>query len=661
VQLSIIIVNYNVRDLLLDAVASLYGALEGGRIDGEIIVVDNASTDGAVDALGVKFPGVITIPLERNLGFGRANNIGIERAHGEYVLLINPDTIVQEETLRTMLDFMNAHPDAAFGGCKILNPDGSFEPASKRGFPSPWSSFCRVFGLSRLFPKSRLFGGYNLTHLDPDSTASVDALSGCFMFCRADVLKQLGGFDIDYFMYGEDLDLCYRAKQLGRKIYYHPATSIVHYKGESTRRSSIDALSTFYEAMEIFARKHFRSNLLLLWLIHIGIRVRRTIARAQERFPLWGFVPVDLASTICGFMIGSTMKFGAPFNYPPWAFPWVILLPPLSFTVMIAATGGYDSDERSPGKALFGYLLGFFLLSTLPYFFKGYAFSRGVVIATTVVATTVGVAARFLWLLYRRTFGAESMRRVAFLSRQQIAPELRKGVRRLFFGKPVTIAGRIAPTFSELDTSEEGVLGTVENIAKIIRSHHLTDIFVIDATLSYGEVLRAMSLGGSQSVRFHITRGSFELIDEPLDQATRTSPLRREGMGRSSIGKRLRDRAIAFFILLFLTPVVYLSSRAPGTRIRQFWEVVVGKRPLVGGSSDDSATKHSALFTIEALGHDEALSQHETSQIESYYATNESLLLDCEIMIAAFRLRNLPRRSEPGPGTVRGTLRQGVR
>jgi GT2 family glycosyltransferase len=655
VQLSVVIVNYNVCDLLLNAVVSLNHALAG--IDGEIIVVDNASTDGAVETLNRLFPRVITVQLDKNLGFGAANNIGIERATGDYVLLINPDTIVQEETLRTMLEFMEGHPGAVFAGCKILNPDGSFEPASKRGFPSPWSSFCRVFGLSRLFPGSRLFGGYNLTHLDPDRPASVEALSGCFMFCRADALRQLGGFDTDFFMYGEDLDLCYRAKQRGGEIWYYPATSIVHLKGESTRRSSIDALATFYDAMEIFARKHFRTSTPLLALIRAGIWIRRAIARLQERLPQWGCIPVDITATFIGFMIGSALKFGAPFNYPPYAFPAVIILPPLIFVITLALAGGYNADESLPVRALFGYLAGFFVLSTLPYFFPAYAFSRGVVIITTLVATLVGVSVRFFWLLYKRTYGSESIRRVAFLSRQETGPEIRRSVRRLFLGKPVTISGTIAPTFTDLERIEGLALGSMESIGKIIAAHRLTDIAVVDSTLSYSEVLRAMSLAGGRRVRFHIVRSPLQIDEEPVEGRIRAVSAHGRRVPSAGFAKHFRDRAISFLMMVLFLPVVYLSGRTPVARFGELWKVLAGKRPLVGGG-DDPNRQTGALFTIAALYRDEALSPQETAQVENYYATNASLLLDCEILLAAFRLRNLPDNAASGPAG--NTVRQGI-
>ncbi|MEO5930963.1 MAG: glycosyltransferase family 2 protein [Candidatus Kapaibacterium sp.] len=638
-QISIVIVNYNVCDLLLNAVASVYVALEG--IEGEIIVVDNASTDGAIDMLNRIYPDVITVPLDRNLGFGAANNIGIEMARGEYILLLNPDTVVEEGTLRTMLDFMAEYRDAVFAGCKIILPNGSIDPVSKRGFPSPWSSFCRVFGLSRLFPKSKFFGGYNLTYMDAEQVARIDALAGCFMFCRAPQLKSLGGFDTDFFMYGEDLDLCYRAKKAGGEIYYCPSTSIMHFKGESTRRSSIDALAVFYEAMEIFARKHFRSNPPLLLLIRLGIWVRRAVARMEERFPGIGMAPVDIAAALVGFMIGSTIKFGGPFAYPSYALLTVIILPPLIFVLTLAIIGGYSMEDRTPGRALLGYLFGFFALSTLPYFFKDYAFSRGVVLLTTGFGAFFGVLGRFLWLLYRRTYGAESIRRIAFLSRQEISPGIRQGVRRMFFTRPVAVVGSIAPTFSEVAAIGEGALGTVENIGKIVREFRITDIVVLDANLSYSEVLRAMASTASLPVRYHIIHGALETSGELIGGAeAAVAPSERSG--GAHVARWLRDRVVAFGGLLFLIPFVYLSTRRPGFHIRRLWDVLRGKRALVGSGAMAGPEDSAPMFSMAAIYREGTLTQRELAQIDAFYLSNQSFLLDCEILIAIVRQRNLP-------------------
>ncbi|HEY4611363.1 MAG TPA: glycosyltransferase family 2 protein, partial [Bacteroidota bacterium] len=297
-QLSVIIVNYNVREFLDHSLTSIRKAMKGIR--GEILVVDNASDDGSVQMVQRRYPDVALIANKINLGFAKANNLALEKARGNYLLLINPDTVVQEDTFRAMIQFFEDHPDAGLAGCKILNPDGTFQLACRRSFPTPWVAFTKIVGLSSLFPKTKLFGRYNLTYLDPDTIYEVDALSGSFMMLRRDVYERVGGLDEDFFMYGEDLDWCYRVQQAGWKIFYVPTTRIIHYKGESTKRSSIDEIKTFYEAMYLFVQKHFRSSVLLFVLLQFGIFLSSTLARAAEflrpiRIAVVDFLLVDAA------------------------------------------------------------------------------------------------------------------------------------------------------------------------------------------------------------------------------------------------------------------------------------------------------------------------------------------------------------------------------
>src|SRR3990172_4972493 len=234
-DLSVIIVNYNVRDFLENALASAREAMKG--IDGEVIVVDNASDDGSVEMVGRKFPGVRMVANDRNIGFAAANNIALRLSRGRYMLLLNPDTIVKEDTFQIIIRFLDTHPDAGLAGCRILNPDGTLQLACRRSFPTPWVAFTKISGLSALYPESRIFGKYNLGYLDPDRTYEVDAISGSFMAVRREAYEKAGGLDEEYFMYGEDLDWCYRIKQAGWKVYYVSGTRIIHYKGESVRRS----------------------------------------------------------------------------------------------------------------------------------------------------------------------------------------------------------------------------------------------------------------------------------------------------------------------------------------------------------------------------------------------------------------------------------------
>ena len=275
-DLSVIIVNYNVRDFLENALTSVQQALRA--MDGEVIVVDNASDDGSVEMVRRKFPAVSVIAGERNVGFAAANNVALRRAKGRHFLLLNPDTVVQEDTFQVIVRFLDEHPDAGLAGCTILNPDGTLQPACRRSFPTPWVAFTKISGLSTLYPRSRVFGRYNLGYLDPGGTYEVDAISGSFMALRREVYEQVGGLDEEYFMYGEDLDWCFKIKQAGWKVYYVSETRIIHYKGESVRRSDLDEVRTFYRAMRIFVDKHHGRGAMNGLILRAGISVREWIA-----------------------------------------------------------------------------------------------------------------------------------------------------------------------------------------------------------------------------------------------------------------------------------------------------------------------------------------------------------------------------------------------
>ena len=264
IDVSIVIVNYRVKYFLEQTVRSAKEALAG--FSGEIIVVDNNSGDDSIEHLRKCFPDVIVIENRENAGFGRANNQGFAIARGKFTLILNPDTIIGSHTLRDCMDFYDKHADDCGGiGVCMLDGNGRFLPESKRAFPTPWVSFCKIFGLSSLFPKSPLFAKYHLRYLPYDRPHRVDILSGAFIFIRTDLLRSIGGFDEDFFMYGEDIDLSYRVLKGGYHNYYLPV-DILHYKGESTQKSSFRYVHVFYEAMLIFFRKHYSGMSFLLSL-----------------------------------------------------------------------------------------------------------------------------------------------------------------------------------------------------------------------------------------------------------------------------------------------------------------------------------------------------------------------------------------------------------
>lgn len=235
-KLSIVVVNYNVKYFLEQCLHSVFKASE--QLETEVFVVDNRSVDGSVQMVREKFPQVKLIENQQNVGFSKANNQAIRQAKGEYILLLNPDTVVEDDTFEKITAFMDAHPDAGGLGVKMVDGKGKFLPESKRGLPTPAVAFYKIFGLAALFPRSKTFGQYHLTYLSNDEVHSVDVLSGAFMLLRRTALDKVGLLDESYFMYGEDIDLSYRLTQGGFCNYYFPHTRIIHYKGESTKKAA---------------------------------------------------------------------------------------------------------------------------------------------------------------------------------------------------------------------------------------------------------------------------------------------------------------------------------------------------------------------------------------------------------------------------------------
>lgn len=281
-KLSIVIVNYNVKYFLEQCLLSVISS--GSGLDMEIIVVDNNSSDDSVEYISSRFPNVKIIANKDNPGFSKANNQGIRIAKGEYILILNPDTVLGENVLKEACSFMDATPEAGAIGVKMINGYGEFLPESKRGLPTPWVSFCKICGLTKLFPKSRVFGKYHLKYLDENELHEVEILAGAFMMVRKSAFDKAGLFDEAFFMYGEDIDLSYRIVQAGYKNYYLPV-KIIHYKGESTKKGDMRYIKAFYQAMYIFFKKHYPGyGTLYSFFIKLGIYVRASISAIGSMF-----------------------------------------------------------------------------------------------------------------------------------------------------------------------------------------------------------------------------------------------------------------------------------------------------------------------------------------------------------------------------------------
>lgn len=272
-DLSIVILSYNTVDLLRDCIKSVYETTK--NIDYEVWVVDNQSKDGSADMVEREFPNVKLIRNSINGGFSQGNNLAIKEClpHSRYVLILNPDTVVHDGTLEECVKFLDKREDVGCLGCKVVLASGKLDKACKRGFPSPWNSLSYFLHLDRLFPGSKKFGGYNATYIHEDEESEIECLVGAFMMLRKETIEKVGMLDDTFFMYGEDIDWCYRVMEGGYKNYYYPKVSITHYKGESSKKQSTRMIGEFHKSMLIFYDKHYKEkyNFLVTGLTYLGV------------------------------------------------------------------------------------------------------------------------------------------------------------------------------------------------------------------------------------------------------------------------------------------------------------------------------------------------------------------------------------------------------
>jgi O-antigen biosynthesis protein len=650
-QLSVIIVNYNVKNLLENCLHSLYSALDA--IPSEVIVVDNCSDDGSVEMLRARFPQARVIENQANVGFAKANNQALALARGTFLWLLNPDTLVQEDTARVMMRFLDDHPDAGMVGCKILLPTGEFQLSCRRSFPSPWVSFTKLAGLSALFPQSRLFGRYNLTYLSEDESHEVDAISGSCMLLRREVYKRIGGLDERFFMYGEDLDWCYQVQNAGWKIHYVHSTKIIHYCGESTRRSSIDAKSVFYEAMHLFARKNLVLSRFSLWIISLAIHLRLLIARSRES--ILAVVPVvcDALLVAASIALAKLVRYGTVFGFPTWAYPTAYLVPVAVFIASLLAAGAYTKDGSRYVRTGIGVLIGFFVCSSLTYFFKEYAFSRMIVLGSSGVVLLVIPLRRLLWSMYRRQrhFDILTGRPTLVVGSNTLARALIQQIR-AYNAKTYDIVGIIDISRRHIGETVEGceIIGSIDTLGKTIQERGITDVIFAPDVLTYGEIVSIISKARTQSTHFRIAPKSLEFIigKADIDQLTGMPLLDVEcnllkPLNKAS--KRLFDIALALPGLIALYPFVYFARSARTSQSHGFRNAILSLPSIIAGSM--SLVGHPAeieeampgefldkpgLTGLAQLRRAETLSRQEVLTLSMQYARNYSIFLDIEIL-----------------------------
>ena len=682
VDVSVVIVNYNVREFLEQALGSVDRASAGLTV--ETFVVDNNSVDGSVAAVRERFPHVRVIANEENVGFGRANNQAMREARGRYILVLNPDTLLQEDTLRTLVAFMDAHPNAGAAGCRILNPDGTFAPESRRAFPTPSVALYRMAGLSRLFPNSPTFGRYNMTYLPADEVCEVDALSGSCMMVRRDALAYAydtvaearehasgdgaapleegtgaGLFDEEFFMYGEDLDWCFRIQQAGWKIYYTPETQIIHYKGESTRKGELRYVRLFYGAMLQFAEKHFNGEYsrTLAGLIRAGILVRAGLSIGAKALLALAAPMLDFGlAVLVGLVValGWSAQQGSDFN----SLYYTALVPAYALAAVlgVAIAGGYRRGRRYPIRPVLSGIGGAFLaVTTFSFFVQRFAFSR----ATILLGFAAVAIALVVWrlLLNWRQVG----NRRGLLVGDSGEAERLHGLLARRIAPPLHLVGFVdTANASDSGTATVVRLGAARHLRDLVRLREIDDVVFAADSLTNTAILGMMRGLRDLPVQFKIlTQGQDRIIGKasvddfstPLREAEQfVAPL------RSHAARRCLEIPVALLGIALRAPLglaLGLAGKGKAPRLRRLAaaaakmpSVLAGRRALVGYDAT-ARTKPpkdwglkpglvSILDTLAAPPSDIV----ETHRAYWFYAHNQSAALDIEILVRALFRRD---------------------
>jgi len=521
-KISVIIISYNVREFLYQCLLSVYRATRD--IEAEIFVVDNASVDGSVQMVKNHFPEVILNANKQNIGFAAANNQAIEHSQGEYIVLLNPDTIVQEDTFTRLLSFMDQTPEAGACTCKILNPDGSFSVDSRHSIPSPLTALWKLLGLNRIFPKSKIFGRYNLTYLDPDETYSVDAISGSFMLIRKKVVEMLGGLDEDYFMYCEDIDYCYRITQDNWKIYYVPETNIIHYKGESTKKNNIDYVINFNRSLYIFYKKHFHSNYLSFfrWVILLGVFFRGVIVFFRNFITSNFAFLADLIILNIIFFVAFVIRFElkSQFTFDDFVNRYIVInaLSSIFFFGTAYFLELYGKYKLSIVQVFKTNIITFFILSAITFFFNQIAYSRLVVL----IAAGMSIISMIAWRLVLRMLGSKSgntfsksffQRRTIVVGTEKEAGDLVRKIKSQI-QSDIILIGIISESSDEIGREIEGVpvVANLDDMNEFIRLEKIDEVIFSTHNLPYKSIIGAISAVKNPRIEYKIVSENLEVI-----------------------------------------------------------------------------------------------------------------------------------------------------
>lgn len=644
-KLSIIIVNYNVQHFLEQCLQSVFKALQ--NVDGEVWVVDNNSVDGSVAMVKEKFPEVILVDSKENLGFSKGNNLAMKKSKGEYTLLLNPDTLVEEDTFEKVVTFMDENPKAGGLGVKMVDGKGNFLPESKRSLPTPSVAFYKIFGLSSLFPKSKRFGKYHCGHLDKNETNEIEILSGAFMLMRKSALDRVGLLDEEFFMYGEDIDLSWRLIKGGFKNYYFANTRIIHYKGESTKKSSVNYVFVFYNAMIIFAKKHFSSKnaSLFSFLIKLAIYFRAGVA-ITNRLVKKSILPIFDASLLFFGILGFKSIWEEQikgFRYPNEFLYYIIPSITLIIMASVAFCGGYRNKVKL-NKVLNGVsfgaisvLIGYGLID------EEYRFSRAIIGFSAIWSALAFVSTRFILHFFKYgdfEIDSNSRKNVGIIGETQEIERV-KGI----LQKSNFLLQNFVFINSTKKSKNNDFVGNIDQLNEIIEVYQLDEVIFCAKDLSSNTIIATMESLSKNDTEFKIAPPESLFI---LGSSSIDSPGELYLIDINSLSKpqNLRNKRIfdliTSILLLFSSPILVLFVKRPTKMFTNIINVFKGNFTWVSYSGALKSQKElpelkkGVLSPLDRFNSDQ-LEEETKERINIQYAKDYNPFNDLTILIKGLK------------------------